>query len=70
MVAKQVAHLRALNAFRVRHQGPDHPDVFKVRQKLKHARAEEYIRKLLTEPPAFTPQQRYHLSQLLRRGRV
>ena len=66
----KVTHLRARNAALRRDRPPTDPEVIKNRQQLKAAVAEDFLRKLLSEPPALTPEQRFHLSQLLRRGRA
>jgi hypothetical protein len=57
-------HHRARIAARKRHYGPD-ADVSDLARDLRAARAEDYIRGLVTAEPPLSVEQRAHLARLL-----
>ncbi|MBA3742491.1 hypothetical protein [Sporichthya sp.] len=48
-----------------RYKGTDHPDVAEIRQQLKAAKAQEYLRSLIADAPPLTPRQIQDLRALL-----
>jgi hypothetical protein len=58
-------HERARVARLSQTRTPDHPDLAEARQRLRLARAEDYIRKLVATAPPLTDEQRRRLSLLL-----
>lgn len=59
-------HLRAALASHTRHRPEDTETVDELRRDLRAARAEDYIKKLVSEAPQLSDAQRDRLAQLLR----
>jgi hypothetical protein len=61
-------HDRARVAALSRDRKPDDPDLLAAKRDLAESRAEEYIKRLAAQAPAFTEEQRTRLAALLRNG--
>lgn len=59
---------RARVASLSRSRTPDDPELISARDRLKAARRELYIEKVLSEAPTLTPAQRDEIAMLLRGG--
>jgi hypothetical protein len=61
-------HDRARVAALSRDRKPDDPDLLAAKRDLQASRAEEYIKRLVAEAPAFTAEQRSRIAVLLQSG--
>jgi hypothetical protein len=57
---------RARVASLTRSRSADDPDLITARQRLKAARVEDYITRVVAEAPPLTPEQRDRIASLLR----
>ena len=60
---------RARVASLSRSRTTDDPELVAARQRLKAARVEDYVKRIVAEAPPLTPEQRDRIASLLRGGR-
>jgi hypothetical protein len=67
-ISKATAHYRAKVAAFSRDRLPDDPDLVDARQNLAALKIEDHVRRVISEAPPLTDEQRERIAALLRAG--